>query len=97
MEVDDLVGRGRGNLIVLVEDLSRYVWLESTVSCSAEDTARTILKWCGLFGVPKTFVSDGAPHYRNKVLKAMAEKLEVAYLFTVTHTSCINGTMKHII
>ena len=41
----------------------------------------------------KTFVSNQAPHYRNKVLKT-AVKLGVAHLFTVAHASWNNGTVE---
>ena len=57
--------------------------LQPTVSCSAEVAVRTILKWCAFWGVMKTFVSDGVPHYSNKVLKTVVENLGVAVVFSV--------------
>lgn len=55
-------------LLVLVDILSRYVWLQPAVSCS-EVASRTVLKCCGLFGMPKQIMRSGASHYHNKVCR----------------------------
>lgn len=67
MKVDGLVGRDHDHLLVLVDNLSRYILLEPPASCCSMVATGTDTKWCRLFVVPKTFVSDGMQHNLNKV------------------------------
>lgn len=46
MEVGRQVASCHGHLLVKVDGISRYVWLEPTTSCSGEVSARKILKLC---------------------------------------------------
>lgn len=39
---------------------------------------------------------DGTPHYRNKVLNTVAEKLDMAHLLSVAHSLYTDGTVKRI-
>ena len=38
-------------------------------------------------------MSDGVPHYRNKILRAVAERLGVTHHFAVAHSARSNGTV----
>lgn len=51
---------GHEYLLVLVEDMSGFVWLESARSCTAGTTARSFIKWCAMMGAPRVWVSDTA-------------------------------------
>ena len=42
----------------MVDDLSKFVWLETTESCTAAPTAKHLLRWCKTLGVPEVRVSD---------------------------------------
>lgn len=46
--------------------LRGFLWLEPAVACSAEFSARTILTWCALMGVPRVFISDTATHFEGR-------------------------------
>ena len=41
-------------LLVLVEDVSNYVWLRPAWACTANYVAKELVEWCSLFGAPKT-------------------------------------------
>lgn len=73
MEVAASVEGGYDRQLVLVDYLSRYVWLDPAASYSGEGIARAILKWFGFFGLSKKFVSDGMRHNLNKVVKTGGE------------------------
>ena len=94
IKIGRLVDGGHHNFSILLDHLSRYTWFEPAEACSGEVAARTILKPCRLFRVPRVFVRDGAPYYRDKFLPAMAERLEVVYRFAVAHSGRTNRTVK---
>ena len=45
---DGLAVGGHGHLLVLMEYVSQFVWLEEMVPCSSEVAVRTIFKWARL-------------------------------------------------
>ena len=79
-------------MLVLVEDISGFAWLEPARSCTADMTARTLIKWCALMGAPRVWVSDGAAHFKNGLLTMLAEALAVEHHFSVAHSAWTNGT-----
>lgn len=47
------VGNVAGNNpLVIIEDISGYVWLEPVAACKAAATAENLLCWCTVVGVP---------------------------------------------
>ena len=86
-----LVDGGYKHVLVLMDDVSRFVWLEEAVSCSMEVAARSVLKWCASFGVPKTFTSDGT-HFTMQVMQ-MVSRLGVVHHFGVANVSWSHGTV----
>ena len=51
------------HVLVLMDGASRFVWPKESVSCSMEGAARSVLKWCASFGVPKALTSDDGTHF----------------------------------
>ena len=68
IDMGGLVDGGYKPVRVLMDDVSRFVWLEEAVSCSMEVAARLVLKWCASFGVPNAFTSDGGTHLTGRVM-----------------------------
>ena len=58
-DTGDLVDGCYKLVLVVMDGVSRFVWLEEAVSCSMEVAARSVLKWWASFGVPNAFTSDG--------------------------------------
>ena len=58
VDAGGLIDGGYKHVLVLMDGLSRFVWLEGIVSCSMEEAARFELKWSASFGVPKAFTND---------------------------------------
>ena len=50
IDMGGLVDGGYKHVLVLMDDVSRFVWLEEAVSCSMEVAARSVLKWCLVWG-----------------------------------------------
>ena len=84
------------HVLVLMDDVSRFVWLEEAVSCSMEVAARSVLKWCASFGVPKAFTSDGGTHFTEQVMQMVSSRLGVVHHFGVANVSWSHGTVERM-
>ena len=51
---------GYSYILVMMDDVSNWVWLESTGACTARSTAQHFLTWGKTIGVPEVWVSDTA-------------------------------------
>ena len=70
-----LVEGGHKHVLVLMDDVSRFVCLEKAVSsCSMEVAARSVVKWCASFGVPKEFTSDGGTHFTRQIMQMVSPR-----------------------
>ena len=83
-------------MLVLMDDMSRFVWLEKAVSFSMEVVARSVLTWCASFGVPKTFTSDGGTHFTGQVMPMVSSRLGGVHHFGVANVSWSHGTVEQI-
>ena len=83
IDMGGLVDGGYKHVLVLMDDVSRFVWLEEAVSCSMKVAARSVLKWCASFGVPKAFTSDGGTHFTGQVMQMVSSRLGVVHHFGV--------------
>ena len=87
IDMGGLVDGGYNHVLVLMDDVSRFVWLEEAVSCSMEVAARSVLKWCASFGVPKAFTSDSGTHFTRQVMQMVSFRLGVIHHFGVANVS----------
>ena len=67
------------NVLVLMDNVSRFAWPEEAVPCSMEVAARSVLKWCASFGVPKAFTSDGGTYFTGQMMQMALSRLEVVH------------------
>ena len=91
-----LVDGGYKHVLVLMDDVSRFVWLEGAVSCSMEVAARSMLKWFASFGVTKAFTSDGGTNFTGQVMQMLSSRLGVVHHFDVANASWSHGTMERM-
>ena len=91
-----LVNGGYKHVLVLMDDVSRFVWLEEAVSCSMEVAARSVLKQCASFVVPKAFTSDGGTHFTGQVMQMVSSRLGVIHHFGVANVSWSHGTVERM-
>ena len=96
IDTGGLVDRGYKHVPVLMDDVSRVVWLEDAVSCSMEVSARSVMKWWASFGVLKAFISDGGTHFTGQVMQMMSSRLGVVYHFGVANVSWSHGTVERM-
>ena len=96
IDVGGLVEGGYKHVLVLMDDVSRFVWLEAAASCSMEVAARAVLRWCASFGVPKAFTSDGGTHFTGETMKMVSARLGVVHHFGVVNASWTHGTVERM-
>ena len=96
IDMSGLVDGGYKHALVLMDDVTRCVWLEEAVPCSMEVAARSVLKWCASFGVPKAFTSDGGTHFTGQVMQMVSSRLGVIRHFGVTNVSWSHGTVERM-
>ena len=73
-------------ILVIMDDLSNFVWLEPPESCMAASTAKNLLRWCKTLGMPDVWVSDTASHINNRMMKTLEETLRVEHMLTVANS-----------
>ena len=83
-------------MLVLMDDVSRFVWLEEAVACSMDVAVRFVLKWCASFGVPRAFTSDGGTHFTGQVVQMVSSRLGVVHHFGVANVLWSHGTLERM-
>ena len=91
-----LVDGGYKHVLVLMDGVSRFVWLEEAVSCSMEVASRSVLKLCASFGVPKVFTSDDGTHFTGQVMQMVSSRLGVVHHFGVANVLWSHGTVERM-
>ena len=61
-------------MLMLINGVSRFVWLEEVMPCLMEMVARSVLKWYASFGVLKAFTSDGGTHFTGQVMQMVSTR-----------------------
>ena len=88
--------QGHQYLMVIVDNLSSFVWMEEAATCTAEVAARGLLRWCSVIGVPRVWVTDTAKHFKNHALGLVVEHLGADHRFSVSNTAWTNGTVERM-
>ena len=83
-------------VLVIVEDVSGYVWLRPARKCEANFVAKELVEWCSVFGRPTTWVSDNAAHFKNRVIRKVASRIGVTHRFSVANSAWTNGTVERM-
>ena len=96
IDMGGLVDGGYKHVLILMDGVCRFVWLEEAVSCSMEVAARSVLKWCASFGVPKAFTSDGGTHFTGQVMQMVSSRLGVVRHSGVANVSWSHGTVERM-
>ena len=90
-------GDGFKYVLVMMGDLSNFVRLKPTESCTAASTTKHLLRWCKTLGVPEVRVSDTASYFKNRVMKTLEGALRVEHRFTVANVTWSNGTCERMV
>ena len=83
-------------VLVILEDVSGYTWLQPSRARTANGTMEDFVRWCATFGPPTTWASDNATHFGNRVVRKLAKALGVEHRFSVANSAWTNGTVERM-
>ena len=78
-------------VLILVDKFSRRVMFLPAVSPTAIFAARAIIRWASQYGLPDWWISDGGSHFKNDVMRELAECLGVEHHITLAYCPWANG------
>ncbi|CAN0593496.1 unnamed protein product, partial [Laminaria digitata] len=81
-------------ILVMKEDITGFVMLETSAVANATHAAESNQRWCTTLGVPSVLVSDTASHFKNQLLRKLADGLGVNPQFSVANSPWTNGTVE---
>ena len=81
-------------ILVMKEDIPGFVMLETSAVANATHAPESLQRWCTTLGVPSVLVSDTASHFKNQILRKLADGLGVNRQFTVANSPWTNGTLE---
>lgn len=55
-------------MLVVLEDVSGYMWLIPAKACTAEFTVKQLVAWCVVFGALTVWVGGNGTHSGNAAL-----------------------------
>ena len=82
---------GYAYVLMLVDRFTRRVMFFPAVAATAIIAARAIITWSAQFGLPEWWISDGGSHFKNEVLRELAECLGVEHHITLAYCPWANG------
>ena len=82
-------------ILVMLDDMSNWVWLEPTGACTARNTAQHLVAWCKTLGVPEVVVSDTASHFKNHLMAELEKSLGINRKFAA-NSPWSNGTCERM-
>ena len=84
-------------ILVMMNDMSNWVWFAPTGACTACLTAQRLLAWSKTIGVPEVWVSDAASHFKNHMMAALEKYLGVDRRFSVANSPWSNCTCERMV
>ena len=85
-------------VLVVKDDLSSYLWLIPARSADDANTAVTeIAKWIRTFTIMTMWVRDQGSHFKQNVMKTLAEGHRIKHNFTVSYSPWVNGRVESCI
>lgn len=88
-------------ILVLRDDMSSYLWLVPAKAVNAETAATAIAQWIRVFTIMLIWICDQGSHFKNEVMKKLANEHGIKPKFIVAFSLWVNGTvescMKHVL
>jgi transposase InsO family protein len=87
--------RGNRFVIVLTDNLSKYVVAAATPDCTAQTTANFLINhFILLHGAPDRIITDNGTHFNNSLLHAVTSSMRIAHAFSVAYHPQTNGQVE---
>lgn len=85
--------KGNRQLLVVIDNFSKFVWLQPMRKACAEATTKFLNdKIFRVFGVPEIIISDNGPQLKSKTFQEFLEKYRVTHWATANYHPQANAT-----
>lgn len=68
-------------ILTLQDDLTKYSQAYPMVTCSAEETARSLVKYISHIGIPKIIITDQGANFSSEVMKQLERLFGIKHIF----------------
>jgi transposase InsO family protein len=81
-------------VLVIIDGFSRFVKLTAHKHANATNTAKALMDWVSLFGIPTRWVSDMGRHFLNQTVSQLRYHLGTDHHFTAAYAPWSNGLVE---
>ncbi|CAF1437935.1 unnamed protein product [Rotaria sp. Silwood1] len=87
--------RGNRYVIILTDNLSKYVIADALPDCTAKSAAQFFIERFILHhGAPERLITDNGTHFNNHLLRAITSSMNIAHAFSVSYHPQTNGQVE---
>ena len=87
--------QGNRYVIILTDNLSKYVIAEALPDCTARSTAQFLIDRFILFhGVPERLITDNGTHFNNNLLRSITSSMNIPHAFSAPYHPQTNGQVE---
>ena len=83
-------------ILVIMDGMSNWVWLQPTEVCTARLTVQNVWTWCKSIGVPEVWVSEIASNFKIQMMAALGKSLGVDRRFSVANSPWSKGSRERM-
>ncbi|CAF1497794.1 unnamed protein product [Adineta ricciae] len=86
---------GNRYVIVLTDNLSKYVIAQALPDCTARSAAQFLIdRFILLHGAPERLLTDNGTHFNNTLLRAVTSSMQIPHTFSVAYHPQTNGQVE---
>ncbi|CAF2848289.1 unnamed protein product [Rotaria sp. Silwood2] len=87
--------RGNKYVIILTDNLSKYVTAEALPDCTARSAAQFLIDRFILFhGAPERLITDQGTHFNNNLLRTITNSMNIPHSFSTSYHPQTNGQVE---
>lgn len=86
---------GNRYVLVLTDNLSKYVIAEALPDCTAETVAKILIdRFILIHGVPERLITDNGTHFNNNLLRTITNYMNIPHAFSAAYHPQTNGQVE---
>lgn len=87
--------RGNRYVLVLTDNLSKYVIAEAVPNCTAKTVAQILIdRFILIHGIPERLITDNGTHFKNSLLDTITKTLNIPHAFSASYHPQSNGQVE---
>lgn len=87
--------RGNRYVIILTDNLSKYVIADALPDCTAKSAAKFFIdRFILTHGAPERLITDNGTHFNNHLLSAITSSMNIAHAFSASYHPQTNGQVE---